>query len=86
MEDEMRNQATALAQRLRDEGRPEHASRLVAAARAVERGAETAVFATLLGVVDVVLNTAETFDPRTQAMAEELRTMVEARIPRPRKA
>ncbi len=81
----MRKQAEALAERLRDEGREDHAGSLVKAARAIGQGAESAVFATLLGVVDVVLDAAEAIDPRTQAMAEELRTMVEARLPRPRK-
>lgn len=81
----MQKQAEALAARLRDEGKQEHAGTLATAARAIGQGAESAVFATLLGIVDVVLDAAETIDPRTQAMAEELRTMVEARLLTPHK-
>lgn len=76
----MKKRAEALAERLREQGKPEHAGRLVTAAQAIGRGAERAVFATLLAVVDVVLDAAEAIDPRTQAMAEELRTMVEAHL------
>lgn len=86
VDDEVQKKAAALAQRLHEAGRTEHASRLVAAARDLERGAESALSATLLAIADAVLNTAEIVDPRTQAMAEELRTMVEAKLARPRSA
>lgn len=76
----MQKQAEALADRLREAGKPDHAGRLATAAAAVGRGMENAALATLLGIVDVVLDAAEAIDPRTQAMAEELRTMVEARL------
>ncbi len=76
----MKKRAEALAEQLRVQGKAEHAGRLATAAQALGRGAESAVFATLLGIVDVVLDAAEAIDPRTQAMAEELRTMVEAHL------
>lgn len=83
MDKDIEKQAEALARRLRAEGKEEHAGTLATAAQAVGRGAERAVFATLLGIVDVVLDAAESIDPRTQAMAEELRTMVEAHLRTP---
>ncbi|MDE2332992.1 MAG: hypothetical protein KGK10_00465 [Rhodospirillales bacterium] len=83
MNQDMKKRAEALADRLRTEGKAEHAGRLVAALHSLERGAENAVLATLLGVVDVVLDAAEAIDPGTQAMAEELRTLVEAHLRTP---
>ncbi len=81
----MKKRAEALADRLRTEGKAEHAGRLAAAVHSLERGAGNAVLAALLGVVDVVLDAAEAIDPGTQAMAEELRTIVEAQLrPTPR--
>jgi hypothetical protein len=80
VDDEMKKRAEALAELLREQGKDEHAGKLATTAQAIGRGAERAVFATLLGIVDVVLDAAESIDPRTQAMAEELRIIVEAHL------
>jgi hypothetical protein len=83
VDDEMKKRTEALAALLREQGKAEHAGKLATAAQAIGRGAERAVFATLLGIVDVVLDAAESIDARTQAVAEELRTIIEAHLKTP---